>query len=201
MFARRLLDKQLLELTGFHAGVDKHDALDAMFRNVWANNADAMSLQYSGTGALKTDYTRTGKRTMRGACMDGVNSVTRYYLNNFRDGANQDAVDLFLGVYRPSLHHPSPFQAAKQRSHPSHQKSVLAFAWTFTLALALLVVAWTTIAPPALSPHREWTPATQLMAFGALATVTGVKVIGRYGKGYANKPTLRTFAQHQLPMQ
>lgn len=191
VFARRILDAQLLELTGYRAGVDKHDALDTMFRNVWANNADAMSLQYSGTGALKTDYTRTGKRSLRGACMDGVNSVTRYYLNNFRDGRNQDAVDLFLGVYRPSVHSPSPFAQARQRAHPSHQKSITTFMWTFTVALALLVATFTSLAPPALTPHREWHPAVQATAFTALAAVLGVKLIGRYGKAYANKPVLR----------
>ena len=191
VFARRILDKQLAELTGFQAGVDKHDALDTMFRNVWANNADAMSLQYSGTGALKTDYTRTGKRTMKGACMDGVNSVTRYYLNNFKDGRNQDAVDLFLGLYRPSLTRPSPFAASRQRSHPGHQKSVTAFFWTFTVAVALLIVTFTTLAPPSLTPHRNWAPTTQAAAFAALTAVLGVKLLGRYGKDYANKPILR----------
>lgn len=45
-----------------------------------------MSFQYSGTGALKTDYTRTGKRSLKGAIQDGINSLTRYYLNNLRDG-------------------------------------------------------------------------------------------------------------------
>jgi hypothetical protein len=28
---------------------------------VWADNADVVSLQYAGTGALKTDYTRYEK--------------------------------------------------------------------------------------------------------------------------------------------
>lgn len=30
---------------------------------------------YTGTNALKTDFTRTGKRTIKGAIDDGVNSV------------------------------------------------------------------------------------------------------------------------------
>jgi hypothetical protein len=34
------------------------------YQGIWADNADRMSLLYSGTGALKTDYTRTGKRTV-----------------------------------------------------------------------------------------------------------------------------------------
>lgn len=58
-----------------------------------------VSIQYSGTGALKTDFTRTGKRTKMGLFRDGVNSLTRYYKNNFADGFRQDAIDLFLGHY------------------------------------------------------------------------------------------------------
>ena len=34
------------------------------YKGIWADNADRMSLLYSGTGALKTDYTRTGKRSV-----------------------------------------------------------------------------------------------------------------------------------------
>lgn len=37
----------------------------------------------------QTDFTRTGKRTMRGVIQDGVNSVMRYYKNNFTDGTRQ----------------------------------------------------------------------------------------------------------------
>lgn len=71
------------------------------FQSFWADNADAVSCAYSGTGALKTDYTRTGKRTKAGALKDLVNSITRYYLNNYKDGQRQDSYDLFLGNYRP----------------------------------------------------------------------------------------------------
>jgi len=52
-----------------------------------------MSILYSGTPALKTDFTRTGKRTYAGAFNDGVNSVSRYYLNNFTDGYYTDCLD------------------------------------------------------------------------------------------------------------
>jgi hypothetical protein len=56
---------------------------------VWADHADTISKSYSGTGALKTDYTRTGKRTKEGYLADGVNSVMRYVKNNFFDGSRQ----------------------------------------------------------------------------------------------------------------
>eukprot|EP00762_Andalucia_godoyi_P005589 ANDGO_00537.mRNA.1 Phosphatidylinositide phosphatase SAC1 len=70
---------------------------DIAFKHAWADNADAISTLYAGTGALKTDFTRTGQRSRAGAIRDGVNSITRYYLNNFKDGLRQDGVDLLVG--------------------------------------------------------------------------------------------------------
>ena len=35
----------------------------SIYRNSWADHANLISVQYAGTGALKTDYTRTGVRT------------------------------------------------------------------------------------------------------------------------------------------
>nr|3LWT_X Chain X, Phosphoinositide phosphatase SAC1 [Saccharomyces cerevisiae] len=67
------------------------------YQNLWADNADAVSVAYSGTGALKTDFTRTGKRTRLGAFNDFLNSASRYYQNNWTDGPRQDSYDLFLG--------------------------------------------------------------------------------------------------------
>lgn len=62
---------------------------ESLFKSVWADNADVISIQYSGTGALKTDFTRTGKRTQWGLIRDGMNSFTRYFKNNFADGFRQ----------------------------------------------------------------------------------------------------------------
>ena len=74
---------------------------ERQFKALWADHADAMSNLYSGTGALKTDFTRTGKRTMAGAMQDGQRSLVRYFLANFEDGRTQDAWDLFLGRFVP----------------------------------------------------------------------------------------------------
>ena len=56
---------------------------------VWADHANLISTAYSGTGALKTDYTRTGKRGKMGLLEDGMNSVMRYLKNNYFDGPRQ----------------------------------------------------------------------------------------------------------------
>ena len=36
------------------------------FNEIWANNGDALSYIYTGTGALKSSFTRSGKRTIAG---------------------------------------------------------------------------------------------------------------------------------------
>ena len=76
----------------------------SIFNNMWSDNADQMSLFYSSSYSLKTDYTRyflinesfirTGKRTKMGAVMDGINSVIRYFNNNFYDGYFEDCLNL-----------------------------------------------------------------------------------------------------------
>jgi hypothetical protein len=68
--------------------------LEVAFRNLWTDNADALSILYTGTPALKTDFTRTGKRTYKGAIDDGKNSMTRYFINNFSDGYHVDCLDV-----------------------------------------------------------------------------------------------------------
>ena len=65
---------------------------------VWADHANEISVAYSGTGALKTDFTRTGKRTKAGLLEDGYKSIMRYLKNNFFDGARQ--VRLALCLFR-----------------------------------------------------------------------------------------------------
>lgn len=35
-------------------------------RELWAENGDALSRIYAGTGALNTSFTRSGKRTLAG---------------------------------------------------------------------------------------------------------------------------------------
>ncbi|KAK6538735.1 hypothetical protein TWF694_010308 [Orbilia ellipsospora] len=104
MLAKWTLNRQLVDLGILSQGetIEQFSAFEYIFRNVWADNADVVSKAYSGTGALKTDFTRTGKRTANGNLADGVNSLTRYYLNNFQDGPRQDAYDLFLGNYLPA---------------------------------------------------------------------------------------------------
>jgi SacI homology domain len=72
-------------------------SLEFSFKGVWADNADAMSEAYTGTGALKADFTRTGKRSVKGIANDATNSIKRYYNQQHTDGTRQAAVDIFTG--------------------------------------------------------------------------------------------------------
>jgi len=72
------------------------------FRTLWADHGDEISRHYAGTGAMKSAFTRTGKRDLAGLVDDGTKSMSRYFLNNFRDGVKQDALDLVTGNYKPS---------------------------------------------------------------------------------------------------
>ncbi|KAI5115288.1 hypothetical protein M0805_006227, partial [Coniferiporia weirii] len=101
--AKWMLNRQFRDIGIFqeHESVDTHEDFMHHFRNVWADHADSISKAYSGTGALKTDFTRTGKRSHMGLVEDGMNSVMRYLKNNYFDGPRQDGFDLFTGNWTP----------------------------------------------------------------------------------------------------
>ncbi|THH12165.1 hypothetical protein EW145_g157 [Phellinidium pouzarii] len=101
--AKWMLNRQLRDIGVFqeHESVDTYDDFMFHFRNMWADHGDYISKAYSGTGALKTDFTRTGKRLYMGALADGVNSIMRYLKNNYFDGPRQDGFDLFTGSWTP----------------------------------------------------------------------------------------------------
>ncbi|XP_058002993.1 phosphoinositide phosphatase SAC8 isoform X2 [Hevea brasiliensis] len=80
------------------------------FRRLWAEQGDEISLEYTGTYALKGDLVRYGRQTLRGIIKDGMSALSRYYLNNFQDGVRQDALDLISGHYTVNRNGPSPFQ-------------------------------------------------------------------------------------------
>lgn len=104
MLGRWAVTRQLMDAGVLRPGETANDdqEFENLFRNIWADNADVVSKSYSGTGALKTDFTRTGKRTRAGMLQDLNNSITRYVRNNFMDGPRQDGFDVFLGTYLPS---------------------------------------------------------------------------------------------------
>lgn len=70
--------------------VSKHNEL-------WADNGDAISQIYTGTNALKSSFTRSGKMNLAGALSDVTKSVSRMYQNTFVDSKKQTTIDTMLG--------------------------------------------------------------------------------------------------------
>ncbi|KAJ2609946.1 Phosphoinositide phosphatase sac1 [Coemansia sp. RSA 1365] len=135
--ARVLLVQQLRDIGVFSSTdtIAQFPALRSMLNNVWADNADAVSCAYSGTGALKTDFTRTGKRSYLGALRDGRNSVERYIRGNFFDGERQDAIDLLLGKFKVRPGQSSPFTLEQTQEGRALMGTV--YVCLFMLAYAL----------------------------------------------------------------
>merc|ERR1719445_2238212 len=100
MLANENLNRVLFKFGVLKDGIEtteSHPEFQRLFRGIWADHANLLAMQYAGSGALKTDFTRTGQRTIRGALEDAGHALLRYWKNNFCDGQRQDAIDLFLG--------------------------------------------------------------------------------------------------------
>jgi phosphatidylinositol 4-phosphatase len=142
IFARRAILMQLKRkdlLTGDNVLEIPQKKFEAIYKTIWANNANEMSRLYAGTGALKVDFTKTGKRTFTGMYNDGINSCMRYYINNFLDGAKQDSIDMILGNYHPDPAGPSPFSPSSGRETPmdNANKMFVLFILVFTFLLLI----------------------------------------------------------------
>jgi hypothetical protein len=140
MLGRWFLQQQLTDckiIDGFTDWQILDPSFNLVFQNIWADNADYVSNAYSGTGALKTDYTRTGKRTKKGAINDLINSITRYIKNNYLDGTRQDGFDLFLGNALPYEMTTSPFKDLR----PSFYQAI-PYMFTVGIFIVFATLIW-----------------------------------------------------------
>lgn len=80
-----------------HQGGRLSSELSMRHSTLWADNGDALSKIYAGTGALKSSFTRHGKMSLAGALADARKSATRLYVNNFTDKSRQRTIDILLG--------------------------------------------------------------------------------------------------------
>ncbi|KAL7673546.1 hypothetical protein ACOME3_008402 [Neoechinorhynchus agilis] len=132
--AMRILEHQLSDLSLIERNfpLEKLPQVHGTLVNIWADNADTLSVEYSGTPALKTDFTRTGKRTLQGLMNDARFSLQRYVLGNFYDGFNQDSFDLLHGTNEIALAD-SSFDSLLERlinsDSPSQNEQVNMLFW------------------------------------------------------------------------
>lgn len=67
------------------------------FRILWANNGDAISMVYAGTGATTSSVTRRGDKSSLTSALDhGLKTIKRFYINNFEDDYRQEIIDCLL---------------------------------------------------------------------------------------------------------
>ncbi|GJJ73667.1 phosphatidylinositol 4-phosphatase [Entomortierella parvispora] len=173
-----VLNRQLqdLQILAPNEQFESSEQFESLFRNIWADNADIVSCAYSGTGALKTDFTRTGKRTKAGALQDLQNSIVRYIKNNFLDGARQDAYDLFL-VYDIQDASSHPFNDTR----PVHLK----------LLPLLLLVGFAMLVSALILPETIWSTHVMLfMTFWIAVMAYVARFILMNGIYYVNWPRL-----------
>ncbi|KAG7325830.1 hypothetical protein KOW79_010755 [Hemibagrus wyckioides] len=179
LLARRSLQSQLQRMGVLNAGqkIEEQANFEKTYKNAWADNANACAKQYAGTGALKTDFTRTGKRTHWGLLMDGWNSMIRYYKNNFSDGFRQDSIDLFLGNYSvdesESL---TPLQVQKD--------------WKFLTLPVIMLVAFSMCILCLFMAGEAWTETIAYVVFWGTACALTAAVILFNGKDFVDAPKL-----------
>ncbi|GAA6019986.1 hypothetical protein JCM11491_004889 [Sporobolomyces phaffii] len=121
--SRWVLNRHLVHL-GIASGETEgmHDALDVAFNSLWADNGDAISREYSGTSALKGDFTRTGKRNLLGALNDASNSIVRLGNSVVTDFFKQASIDYITGVNRYA------FEEFSERLETSDPREILRLA-------------------------------------------------------------------------
>eukprot|EP00035_Acanthoeca_spectabilis_P025701 m.459516 g.459516 ORF g.459516 m.459516 type:complete len:610 (-) comp21771_c0_seq1:51-1880(-) len=146
MIARETLDLQFRQLQVFqpNESVQEHPRLKRLLDDLWADNADVLSVQYGGSKALKTDFTRTGKRTMAGRFSDFCQSALRYYMNNLADGYRQDAIDVFLGHYKVQNNEGVAVASPVADRRESHVRLAPVLVWV-VLVMLLIIMSLTPV--------------------------------------------------------
>lgn len=92
-----IISRMALDIFLNHKSLSANPDFWARHSSMWADNGDALSRIYAGTGALKSSFTRHGKMSLAGALADARKSATRMYINNFADKGRQNTIDMLLG--------------------------------------------------------------------------------------------------------
>ncbi|KAM7542018.1 hypothetical protein Aperf_G00000011160 [Anoplocephala perfoliata] len=84
---------------------DTHLSFDStvskVLRDLFEEHGDTLALQYGGSGVVHNIETYRNPSTSRVSSRDIMQTLSRYYSNNFIDFEKQLATDLFLRVFRP----------------------------------------------------------------------------------------------------
>mmetsp|Transcript_3378 Transcript_3378/g.8350 ORF Transcript_3378/g.8350 Transcript_3378/m.8350 type:complete len:1071 (+) Transcript_3378:2-3214(+) len=75
-----------------------------MLEEMFEDHGDTLALQYGGSNLVNRiqTYRKTSPWTV--GSRDILNTVSRYYSNSFTDAEKQEAINVFLGKFRPAEH-------------------------------------------------------------------------------------------------
>ncbi|CAN8278759.1 unnamed protein product [Cochlearia groenlandica] len=184
MIGRKMLELQLKRIGVFGAEetISSHVNFDEHYKILWANHGDDVSIQYSGTPALKGDFVRYGHRTTQGVLKDGWSALTRYYLNNFADGTKQDAIDLLQGHYIVSV---------SRDMAPVPQKGGLEAIANFPVALAVVLITFWFAAMSLKQVGSDYKHRHLFFSFLWTSICVGITALVRTnGRIFCNRPRL-----------
>uniref|UniRef100_A0A803TDQ8 Phosphatidylinositol-3-phosphatase SAC1 n=1 Tax=Anolis carolinensis TaxID=28377 RepID=A0A803TDQ8_ANOCA len=166
LLARRSLQAQLQRLGVLHVGqrLEEQAEFEKLYKNAWADNANACAKQYAGTGALKTDFTRRGYNPID-------KFLEKYPIKEF------DAIDLFLGNYAvDEVDSLSPLHVQKD--------------WKFLALPIIMVVAFSMCIICLLMAGDTWTETLAYVMFWGSASFGTLAIILYNGKDFVDAPRL-----------
>jgi len=158
-FAQYILEAQL-EALHHPLSLTTNPTAHSWFNTLWADNGDAISRAYTGTSALKGDYTRTKKRNVLGALTDFSLTLSRYYQNLFEDFFAQAAIDYLLGLVDESVF--AEFEAQMTTADPAvdvrkaRQSAIDLGASQVIEPAEDLISGWALASPSKTSTLRSW---------------------------------------------
>ncbi|KAL9245477.1 hypothetical protein vseg_019124 [Gypsophila vaccaria] len=92
---------QALEMSG-EPKVDPDSSIAAALMDMYQSMGDALAQQYGGSAAHNTVFPdKQGKWKATTQSREFLKSIKRYYSNAYTDGEKQDAINLFLGYFKP----------------------------------------------------------------------------------------------------
>jgi len=210
VLARKAVEVMLRELGLMPSGStltlpEAYPLVEKQFKIMWADHGDALSNQYAGTGAMKSGFTRTGKRTMGGMVDDGAKAVMRYYLNNYQDGRKQDAIDLLTGAYRCDTVNVPPIKPQPSPIMPMMLALLAVGLGAHNFGMALPYILGQTVPPAMAEADPDHLQQSQGMLHGARHLLSHVvfnpplgSVSASIGRGLTSTPAADGPALHAL---
>ncbi|KAG0021750.1 inositol polyphosphate 5-phosphatase [Podila clonocystis] len=135
------MSKEAIEYLLLNLQDQRFANLMLMHSELWAANGDMLSKVYTGTGALKSEVTRSGKMSFASILGDATKSINRFYINNFQDKDRQETIDFLLGkmanqtavtIYDP-VHDSIASEMSARLSEYSQKVQIDVFVGTYNL--------------------------------------------------------------------